>query len=206
MSVLKSVPVKSAGKPAIKRGSVIKDPFIVRQFKLAGTEESGALIINQVTEVAAGKVASAVTQETLQSEEDTGNKNNNDKGSNNNEENKNDKGGKDNEDDNDDNGNDDNDAAMDIDSGSLDAKILKTLCPEKTQQKASTKATVTDNVVLVPDYKSLFNFSKIVPVLNNGKTVHVASMKRQLECWRRLEGVSSQYARDCSGLHINTMP
>ncbi|KAG6871466.1 hypothetical protein C0995_004373 [Termitomyces sp. Mi166 len=54
----------------------------VRQFKLADTEESGALIINQVTEVAAGKVASTVTQKTLQSEEDTSDKNNNDKGSN----------------------------------------------------------------------------------------------------------------------------
>ncbi|KAG6871857.1 hypothetical protein C0995_015674 [Termitomyces sp. Mi166 len=39
------------------------------QFKLAGTEESSALIINQVTEVAAGKVTSTAIQETLQSEE-----------------------------------------------------------------------------------------------------------------------------------------
>ncbi|KAG6898546.1 hypothetical protein C0995_009304, partial [Termitomyces sp. Mi166 len=44
------VPVKPAG-PAIKGGFIFKDPFMVRQFKLAGTEESGALIINQVTEV-----------------------------------------------------------------------------------------------------------------------------------------------------------
>ncbi|KAG6901440.1 hypothetical protein C0995_011995, partial [Termitomyces sp. Mi166 len=51
-----------------------------------------------------------------QSEEDTGDENNNVKGSNDNEKNKNDQGGKDNEDDDDENGNDDNDAAMDIDS------------------------------------------------------------------------------------------
>ncbi|KAG6892542.1 hypothetical protein C0995_003186 [Termitomyces sp. Mi166 len=74
-----------------------------------------------VTEVAAGKVASAATQETLQNEEDTGNENDNDKGSNNNEDE--DEGSKD---DDDDSAND-NDAAMDVDSGSLDAKILKTL-------------------------------------------------------------------------------
>ncbi|KAG6860034.1 hypothetical protein C0995_000232 [Termitomyces sp. Mi166 len=75
------MPVKSAGKPAVKGGSVFKDPFMV-------------------TEVSAGKVASAMTQETLQSEEDTGNENNNDEGSNNNE---------------DDDSDDDNDAIMDID-------------------------------------------------------------------------------------------
>ncbi|KAG6859711.1 hypothetical protein C0995_005190 [Termitomyces sp. Mi166 len=44
------VSVKPA-RPAIKGGFVFKDPFMVRQFKLAGTEESGVLIINQVTEV-----------------------------------------------------------------------------------------------------------------------------------------------------------
>ncbi|KAG6859672.1 hypothetical protein C0995_005868 [Termitomyces sp. Mi166 len=48
----KPMPVKSA-RPAIKA---------VRQFKLAGTEESGVLIINQATEVPA-------TQGTMQSEE-----------------------------------------------------------------------------------------------------------------------------------------
>ncbi|KAG6872060.1 hypothetical protein C0995_013442 [Termitomyces sp. Mi166 len=112
-------PVKSAGKPAVKGGFVIKDPFMA-------------------TEVAAGKVASTVTQETLQSEEDTGDENNNDKGSNNN------------EDDDDYAGDNDNDAAMDIDSGSLDVKISKVLHPEETQQKASTKVMVTDNVVLMP--------------------------------------------------------
>ncbi|KAG6883392.1 hypothetical protein C0995_012365 [Termitomyces sp. Mi166 len=57
----KPAPAKSVG-PAVKGGSVFKDPFMVRHFKLAGTEESGALIINQATEV-------PVTQETLHSEE-----------------------------------------------------------------------------------------------------------------------------------------
>ncbi|KAG6870523.1 hypothetical protein C0995_012447, partial [Termitomyces sp. Mi166 len=55
------VPAKSVS-PAVKGGSVFKDPFMVRRFKLAGTEESGALIINQVTEV-------PVTQGTLRSDE-----------------------------------------------------------------------------------------------------------------------------------------
>ncbi|KAG6898773.1 hypothetical protein C0995_008418, partial [Termitomyces sp. Mi166 len=57
----KPAPAKSVG-PAVKGGSVFKDSFMVRCFKLAGTEESGALIINQVTEVLA-------TQGTLRSEE-----------------------------------------------------------------------------------------------------------------------------------------
>ncbi|KAG6898595.1 hypothetical protein C0995_009184 [Termitomyces sp. Mi166 len=57
----KPAPAKSVS-PAVKEGSIFKDPFMVRRFKLAGTEESGALIINQVTEVLA-------TQETLRSEE-----------------------------------------------------------------------------------------------------------------------------------------
>ncbi|KAG6859181.1 hypothetical protein C0995_010926, partial [Termitomyces sp. Mi166 len=57
----KPVPAKSVG-PAVKGGSIFKDPFMVRHFKLAGTEESGALIINQATEVPA-------TQETLHSDE-----------------------------------------------------------------------------------------------------------------------------------------
>ncbi|KAG6859518.1 hypothetical protein C0995_007667 [Termitomyces sp. Mi166 len=57
----KPAPAKSVG-PAIKGGSVFKDPFMVRCFKLAGTEESGALIINQATKVPA-------TQGTLHSEE-----------------------------------------------------------------------------------------------------------------------------------------
>ncbi|KAG6898742.1 hypothetical protein C0995_008624, partial [Termitomyces sp. Mi166 len=113
MPISKPVPVKSAGKPAVKGGSVFKDPFMVRQFKLAGTEESGALIINWATEVAAGKVTSIAIQETLQSE-DTGNKNDNDKDSN------------------------DNDATN-VDSSNLDAKILKVLCHEETQPMVPTK-------------------------------------------------------------------
>ncbi|KAG6871032.1 hypothetical protein C0995_008910 [Termitomyces sp. Mi166 len=46
------MPAKSAD-PAVKEDFVFKDPFMVRQFKLVGMEESGALIINQVTEVLA---------------------------------------------------------------------------------------------------------------------------------------------------------
>ncbi|KAG6858797.1 hypothetical protein C0995_013835, partial [Termitomyces sp. Mi166 len=57
----KPAPAKSVG-PAVKGGSIFKDPFMVRHFKLAGTEESGVLIINQATEVPA-------TQGTLHSEE-----------------------------------------------------------------------------------------------------------------------------------------
>ncbi|KAG6898801.1 hypothetical protein C0995_008322, partial [Termitomyces sp. Mi166 len=89
--ISKPVPVKSAGKPAVKGSFVFQDPFMVRRFKLAGTEESSALIINQATEVTAGK--------------DTSNEDDNVEDSNDNE------GGKG----NDDNSND-NDAAMDIDS------------------------------------------------------------------------------------------
>ncbi|KAG6863698.1 hypothetical protein C0995_006883, partial [Termitomyces sp. Mi166 len=54
-------PAKSVS-PAVKGGSIFKDPFMVRCFKLAGTEESGVLIINQATEVPA-------TQGTLCSDE-----------------------------------------------------------------------------------------------------------------------------------------
>ncbi|KAG6858596.1 hypothetical protein C0995_015416, partial [Termitomyces sp. Mi166 len=57
----KPAPAKSVSS-AVKGGSIFKDPFIVRRFKLAGMEESGALIINQVTEVPA-------TQGTLRSDE-----------------------------------------------------------------------------------------------------------------------------------------
>ncbi|KAG6898034.1 hypothetical protein C0995_010009 [Termitomyces sp. Mi166 len=56
----KPTPAKSVG-PAVNGGSIFKDSFMVRRFKLAGTEESGALIINQATEVPA-------TQGTLHSE------------------------------------------------------------------------------------------------------------------------------------------
>ncbi|KAG6884933.1 hypothetical protein C0995_009733 [Termitomyces sp. Mi166 len=57
----KPASAKSAG-PAVKGGFIFKDPFMVRQFKLVGMEESRALIINQATEVPA-------TQGTLRSEE-----------------------------------------------------------------------------------------------------------------------------------------
>ncbi|KAG6859503.1 hypothetical protein C0995_007848, partial [Termitomyces sp. Mi166 len=67
--ILKPI-VALASPPAVKGGFVFKDPFMVRQFKLVSTEESGALIINQVTEV-------AVTQETLR-DEDTSDKDSND--------------------------------------------------------------------------------------------------------------------------------
>ncbi|KAG6899311.1 hypothetical protein C0995_006357 [Termitomyces sp. Mi166 len=87
----KPAPVKSAG-PAIKGGFIFKDPFMVRQFKLVGTEESGVLIINQATEVLA-------TQGTLQGGESSDKDGNDDKDS---------QG-------DDDNSNDD-DVTMDIDS------------------------------------------------------------------------------------------
>ncbi|KAG6871271.1 hypothetical protein C0995_006532, partial [Termitomyces sp. Mi166 len=119
--IFKPAPVKSASKPAIKGGFVFKDPFMVRQFKLVGTEESSALIINQVTEV-------AVTQETLQDEESSDE--DNDKDGNDNEDGKGD----------DDNSNNDN-AAMDVDSD----KHL-----EETQPMVPTKATVTEVKALVP--------------------------------------------------------
>ncbi|KAG6901238.1 hypothetical protein C0995_014803 [Termitomyces sp. Mi166 len=64
-SAPKPVPATSTAKPAEKETSVIKDPFMMRHFKLAGTEESGMLIIDQVTEVSAGKVTGTATQETL---------------------------------------------------------------------------------------------------------------------------------------------
>ncbi|KAG6881899.1 hypothetical protein C0995_016726 [Termitomyces sp. Mi166 len=57
----KPAPAKSVG-PAVKGGSIFKDPFMVRRFKLVGMEESRALIINQATEVPA-------TQGTLRSDE-----------------------------------------------------------------------------------------------------------------------------------------
>ncbi|KAG6870961.1 hypothetical protein C0995_009404, partial [Termitomyces sp. Mi166 len=56
----KPAPAISADS-AVKGGSIFKDPFMVRHFKLAGMEESGALIINQATEVPA-------TQGTLHSD------------------------------------------------------------------------------------------------------------------------------------------
>ncbi|KAG6886450.1 hypothetical protein C0995_007656, partial [Termitomyces sp. Mi166 len=114
-SISKPAPVQSASKPAIKGGFVSKDPFMVRQFELVGTEESGVLIINQVTKV-------TVTQETLQDEESSDEDN--------------DKDGNDNEDGKGDDDNSDNDdATMDIDSGK---------CLEETQPTAPTKAMVTE--------------------------------------------------------------
>ncbi|KAG6899949.1 hypothetical protein C0995_004592 [Termitomyces sp. Mi166 len=112
-------PVKSTTS-AIKEGFIFKDPFMVRRFKLAGTEESGVLIINQATEV-------PVTQETLQDEESTKDK---DKDSNDDEDGKGD----------DDNSNDD-DATMDIDSAKH---------PEETWSTAPTKALVTVIEALAP--------------------------------------------------------
>ncbi|KAG6901099.1 hypothetical protein C0995_000760 [Termitomyces sp. Mi166 len=141
--ISKPAPVKSAGKPAIKGGFVSKDPFMVRQFKLAGTEESSALIINQVTEVAA-------TQETLQ-DEDSSNKDNDENG--------NDDEGSNGDDDNSDN----DDATMDIDSG----KHLK-----ETQPMVPTKATVTEVEALVPVPVSFLCFVQLsfLTILLTNKT------------------------------------
>ncbi|KAG6886710.1 hypothetical protein C0995_005690, partial [Termitomyces sp. Mi166 len=123
MPASKPVPVKSASKPAIKGGFIFKDPFMVRQFKLAGTKESSALIINQATEVAA-------TQETLR-DEDTSGEDENNKDSNDNKCSKGD----------DDDSNNKSDAAMDVDSGRR---------PEETRPMAPTKTTVTEVVAPVP--------------------------------------------------------
>ncbi|KAG6887234.1 hypothetical protein C0995_016732 [Termitomyces sp. Mi166 len=46
-------------RPAMKVASVAKDSFMMRCFKLADTEESGALIINQVIEVSPSRVVGA---------------------------------------------------------------------------------------------------------------------------------------------------
>ncbi|KAG6870508.1 hypothetical protein C0995_012524, partial [Termitomyces sp. Mi166 len=69
MTPVKSVvPVKAptftvapATKPA-EQVTVTKDSFMLRHFKLAGTEENGALIINQATEVSAERVVGTQTQ------------------------------------------------------------------------------------------------------------------------------------------------
>ncbi|KAG6859834.1 hypothetical protein C0995_003197 [Termitomyces sp. Mi166 len=176
-SVPKPAPVTSTGKPAIKGASIIKDPFMVRQCKLAGTEESGVLIINQVTEVSVGKVAGAAMQETLQSNKDIGNKNNDGEG------------------DNDHEGNDDNDAAMDIDTSSLvmDMKFLELLHLEEAYQGALMKAKkVIKDIAPAPDYKFLYNSNKIIQALTIGTTKCMCNRKRQQECWKKLEGVLSQ--------------
>ncbi|KAG6883077.1 hypothetical protein C0995_013015, partial [Termitomyces sp. Mi166 len=92
--VSKSAPVKSAGKPTVKGGSIFKDPFMVS------------------------------------------NKDDNDEVGNDNEDDN--EGGK---------ANDDNNAAMDVDSGNLNAKILKMLCPEVTWLMVPTKVMVTEDAV-----------------------------------------------------------
>ncbi|KAG6887160.1 hypothetical protein C0995_000812 [Termitomyces sp. Mi166 len=124
--VLSLAPKPAAAAPIFKPAPVKS----VRQFKLADTEESSALIINQVTEVAAGKVTSVATQETLQ-DEDTSNKDDNNEDSNDDEDDKGD----------DDNSNDENNTTMDVDSGRH---------PEETQPTAPTKAMVTEVVALAP--------------------------------------------------------
>ncbi|KAG6901192.1 hypothetical protein C0995_015562 [Termitomyces sp. Mi166 len=75
--VLAPVPAALTAKPAKKGASVAKDPFMIRHFKLAGTKESGMLIINQVTEVPASRVVGEM-QKTLRSDNDTSNKDNED--------------------------------------------------------------------------------------------------------------------------------
>ncbi|KAG6859402.1 hypothetical protein C0995_008921, partial [Termitomyces sp. Mi166 len=113
-------PVKSTTS-VIKGGFISKDPFMVRQFKLVDTEESGALIINQATEV-------PVTQETLQDEESSDE--DKDKDINDDEDGKSD---------NDDS--DDDDAAMDVDSAKR---------PEEIWPMVPTKTTVTEVEAPVP--------------------------------------------------------
>ncbi|KAG6901094.1 hypothetical protein C0995_000829 [Termitomyces sp. Mi166 len=49
-------------KPAVQLTPAIKDPFMMRQFKLVDIEESGALIINQVMEISVGRFVGTQTQ------------------------------------------------------------------------------------------------------------------------------------------------
>ncbi|KAG6887035.1 hypothetical protein C0995_002238, partial [Termitomyces sp. Mi166 len=109
--IVLSSALKPAATAPISKPAPVKSA--VRQFKLAGTEESGALIINQVTEV-------TVTQEMLQDEDTSDEDENNEDGNDN-------KGGKSDND----NSDDENNAAMDIDSSRH---------PEETQPTAPTKA------------------------------------------------------------------
>ncbi|KAG6897690.1 hypothetical protein C0995_010277 [Termitomyces sp. Mi166 len=137
------MPATSTVKPAKKGILVIKDLFIVRHFKLAGTEESGTLIIIQVTEVSVGKVTSTTKQETLQNDEDTSDKNDEDgKG------------------DNDSEGNNNDDGTMDIDTSSLvaDVKFLESLHLAEVLQKALIKMMVIEDIALAP----LATFSYVV--------------------------------------------
>ncbi|KAG6859997.1 hypothetical protein C0995_000703 [Termitomyces sp. Mi166 len=157
----------SAPKTIATAPKPVSVTLTVRQFKLAGTEESGMLIINQATEVSAGKVADAAMQETFQSDEDTGNKNDDGKGNNDNE------------------GNNDNNATMNIDTDSLvvDTKFLESLHLKKAYQGALTKARkAIKDIALSSDYKSLYNSKKIVQALIIGTTKHVHNMKRWQEC------------------------
>ncbi|KAG6872181.1 hypothetical protein C0995_012246, partial [Termitomyces sp. Mi166 len=126
----KPVPATSTVKPAEKGASVAKDPFI-----LADTKESGVLIINQTTGVSAGKVIGAATQETLQSDKETGDENN-EVGN----------GKNDGEGDNDDND------TMDVDASGLvaDAKFLELLHLEEALQEVSMKTMVIEDIALVP--------------------------------------------------------
>ncbi|KAG6859974.1 hypothetical protein C0995_001114, partial [Termitomyces sp. Mi166 len=65
---VKQVAVVSAGsvpptvKPSIKVAPAAMDSFMVRHFKLAGTEKSRVLILNQVTEVFVDRVIGNQTQ------------------------------------------------------------------------------------------------------------------------------------------------
>ncbi|KAG6886345.1 hypothetical protein C0995_008423 [Termitomyces sp. Mi166 len=111
-------PVKSTTS-AVKGSFIVKDPFIVRQFKLVGTEESSVLIINQVTEVPA-------TQETLQDEESSNEDSNN-------------KDGKGNDDDS-----DNDDATMDIDSAKHPEETQPTAPTKVTVTTIKAPVSVAD--------------------------------------------------------------
>ncbi|KAG6895977.1 hypothetical protein C0995_011961 [Termitomyces sp. Mi166 len=151
----KPMPVKSA-RPAIKESFIFKDSFMVRQFKLAGTEESGALIINQVTEVLA-------TQGTLQSGEFS------DKNSNNDEDGQGD----------DNNSNDDN-VAMDVDSAKHPEET-RPVAPTKTtvtEVKALAPVPVLPTKLKRMPFFKLYCTDEHVPFLLLGLQVPV-----QFEQW-----------------------
>ncbi|KAG6886477.1 hypothetical protein C0995_007524 [Termitomyces sp. Mi166 len=142
----KPVPVKSAG-PTVKRGFIFKDPFIVRQFKLAGTEESGVLIINQATEVPA-------TQGTLQGGESS------------------DEDGDDDEDgqgDDDDSNN--NNAAMDIDSAKRPEETPPVVLTKAMVTKVKAPAPVPPTKPKRTPFFKLYCTDKHVPFLLSGLQV-----------------------------------
>ncbi|KAG6860225.1 hypothetical protein C0995_013934 [Termitomyces sp. Mi166 len=118
-------------KPAQKGVPVVKDPSI-----LAGTKESDALIVNQATEVG------AKMQETLRSNNNTGDEDNEDgKGK--------DGGGEDNGDGID----DENGVAMDVDASGLvvDTSFLELLHLKEVLQRASKEVVkIIEDVELVP--------------------------------------------------------